>query len=108
VERIEERNEDEDDDDEEPTAAEVQAYIDVGEEEGILEKSEGKLLQSIVDFGDRLAHELMTPRIDVLAFDARRPIEDLARIFSESKYSRIPIYVESIDKITGIVHIKEI
>ncbi|HWS72684.1 MAG TPA: hemolysin family protein [Thermoanaerobaculia bacterium] len=108
VERIEERNDEEDDDDEEPTDAEVQAYIDVGEEEGILEKSEGKLLQSIVDFGDRLAHELMTPRIDVLAFDARRPIEDLARIFSESKYSRIPIYLESIDKITGIVHIKEI
>jgi putative hemolysin len=108
VERIEERNEEEDGDDEEPTDAEVQAYIDVGEEEGILEKSEGKLLQSIVDFGDRLAHELMTPRIDVLAFDARKPIEELARLFSESKYSRIPIYVESIDKITGIVHIKEI
>jgi magnesium and cobalt transporter len=108
VERIEERNEEDDGEAEEPTDAEVQAYIDVGEEEGILEKSEGKLLQSIVDFGDRLAHELMTPRIDVLAFDARKPIDDLARLFSESKYSRIPIYVESIDKITGIVHIKEI
>jgi CBS domain containing-hemolysin-like protein len=108
VERIEERQEEEDDDDEEPTDAEVQAYIDVGEEEGILEKSEGKLLQSIVDFSDRLAHELMTPRIDVLAFDANKPIDELARLFSESKYSRIPIYVDSIDRITGIVHIKEI
>jgi len=108
VERIEERNDEDDADDEEPTDAEVQAYIDVGEEEGILEKSEGKLLQSIVDFGDRLAFELMTPRIDVLAFDANRPIEELARIFSESKYSRIPIYLESIDRITGIVHIKEL
>ncbi|MCU1349536.1 MAG: HlyC/CorC family transporter, partial [Acidobacteria bacterium] len=108
VERIEERNEDEDDDDEEPTDAEVQAYIDVGEEEGILEESEGKLLQSIVDFGDRMAFELMTPRIVVLAFDANRPIEELARLFSESKYSRIPIYLESIDRITGIVHIKEL
>lgn len=92
---------------EEVSDEEVQAYIDVGEEEGILEKSEGKLLQSIVDFGDRIARELMTPRIDVLAFDARRPIADLAKLFSESKYSRIPIYQESIDAITGIVHIKE-
>jgi putative hemolysin len=93
---------------EEVTDEEVQAYIDVGEEEGILEGGEGRLLQSIVDFGDRVARELMTPRIDVLAFDARRPIAELAALFSESKYSRIPIYTENIDKITGIVHIKEI
>ena len=93
--------------DEEVSDEEVQAYIDVGEEEGILEKSEGRLLQSIVDFGDRVARELMTPRIDVLAFDAKRPISELAKLFSESKYSRIPIYQESIDAITGIVHIKE-
>lgn len=97
-----------DDDDEEITAQEVQAYIDVGEEEGIIEASEGKMLQSIVDFGDRLAHEIMTPRIDVLAFDARRPIAELAKHFSESKYARIPIYEKSIDQITGIVHVKDL
>jgi len=94
--------------DEEPTDAEVQAYIDVGEEEGILEPAEGKLLQSIVDFGDRVAREIMTPRIDVLAFEAKRPIVELERLFSESKYARIPIYRDSIDQITGIVHIKDL
>jgi CBS domain containing-hemolysin-like protein len=93
---------------EEPTDAEVQAYIDVGEEEGILEPAEGKLLQSIVDFGDRVAREIMTPRIDVLAFEAKRPIVELERLFSESKYARIPIYLDSIDQITGIVHIKDL
>ena len=98
-----------DDEEEEVTDEEVQAYIDVGEEEGIIEASEGKLLQSIVDFGDRLAHEIMTPRIDVLAFNAReQSIEDLARLFSESKYARIPIYEESIDRISGIVHVKDV
>ena len=102
------RDEQEANDDEEVTDAEVQAYIDVGEEEGILEASEGRMIQSIVDFGDRLAHEIMTPRIDVMAFDAKRPVEELARMFSESKYSRIPIYEESIDRISGIVHVKEI
>ena len=90
------------------TDEEVRAYIDVGEEEGIIEASEGKLLQSIVDFGDRLAHEIMTPRIDVQTFDARRPLGDLARLFSESKYARIPIYDQSVDQITGIVHIKDV
>lgn len=93
--------------DEERTQEEVQAYIDVGEEEGIIEPSEGKLLQQIVDFGDRMAHELMTPRIDVLGFDTDRPLHELAKLFSESKYSRIPIYQNSIDTIMGIVHIKE-
>jgi CBS domain containing-hemolysin-like protein len=101
------RDERTDEEEEEVTDEEVQAYIDVGEAEGILEKSEGRLIQSIVDFGDRLAHEIMTPRIDVQAYDARRPIEELVAMFSESKYSRIPIYDKSIDQITGIVHIKE-
>src|SRR3954452_1506064 len=108
-ERIERQREVADEEeDEEVTDEEVQAYIDVGEEEGILEASEGKLLQSIVDFSDRVAKELMTPRIDVQAFDAKNPLDELARMFSESKYSRIPIYTESIDQISGIVHIKEL
>jgi len=102
------RKQHEGEEEEEVTDAEVQAYIDVGEEEGIIEASEGKMLQSIVDFGDRLAHEIMTPRIDVLTFDARRPIAELARLFSESKYARIPIYEQSIDQITGIVHVKDV
>jgi CBS domain containing-hemolysin-like protein len=93
---------------EQVTDEEVQAFIDVGEDEGILEPSEGKMIHSVVEFGDRVARELMTPRIDVLAFNARGSLEDLARLFSESKYSRIPIYQESIDAVTGIVHIKEV
>src|SRR4029078_1055964 len=70
---------------EEPTQEEVQAYIDVGEEEGIIEASQGRMLQQIVDFGDRMARELMTPRIDVMGFDADRPLKELARLFSETK-----------------------
>ncbi|HEX8407238.1 MAG TPA: hemolysin family protein [Thermoanaerobaculia bacterium] len=102
------RRDDAEDDEEEVTDEDVQAYINVGEEEGIIEASEGKLLQSIVDFGDRLAHEIMTPRIDVQAFDARRGMAELAKLFSESKYARIPIYEKSIDQISGIVHVKDV
>lgn len=102
------REQEEAEEDEEPTEEEVQAFIDVGEDEGILEASEGKMIQSVVEFGDRVARELMTPRIDVLAFDAHRPAAELARLFSESKYSRIPIYETSIDAITGIVHVKDL
>lgn len=95
-------------DEEEVSEEQIQAYIDVGEEEGILEKGEGKLLQSIVDFGDKVAFELMTPRIDILGFDVSGSLDDLAIVFNESKYSRIPIYEKSLDKIIGIVHVKEV
>ncbi|HJT17574.1 MAG TPA: hemolysin family protein, partial [Thermoanaerobaculia bacterium] len=103
-----EQQEEQETEPEQVTEEEVQAFIDVGEEEGILEPSEGKMIHSVVEFGDRVARELMTPRIDVLAFNARGTLDDLARLFAESKYSRIPIYLESIDSITGIVHIKEV
>jgi magnesium and cobalt transporter len=102
------RSEQTSEEEEEVTEEEVQAYIDVGEKEGIIEASEGRMLHSLVSFGDRLAHEIMTPRIDVMAFDARRPIEELAALFSESKYARIPIHEESIDRITGVVHVKDV
>jgi CBS domain containing-hemolysin-like protein len=109
LERIEQRQEDDaGEENEQATDEEVKAFIDVGEDEGILEGGDAQLIQSVVDFGDRVAHELMTPRIDIVAFDARRPFEELPRLFSESKYSRIPIYTQSIDAITGIVHIKEV
>ena len=103
-----EQQEEQETEPEQATDEEVQAFIDVGEEEGILEASEGKMIHSVVEFGDRVARELMTPRIDVLAFNARGSLEELGRLFSESKYSRIPVYTESIDAITGIVHIKDV
>ncbi|HEY5610554.1 MAG TPA: hemolysin family protein, partial [Thermoanaerobaculia bacterium] len=93
---------------EEVTEEEVQAYIDVGEEEGIIEEGEGKLIQSIVDFGDRIARELMTPRVDMIAAEADTSVDALAKIFSESKYSRIPIYEEGIDNILGTIHLKDV
>lgn len=105
--KINERREEEVDE-EEVTEEEVQAYIDVGAEVGIFEEGEGKMIQSIVDFSDKIAKELMTPRVDVLAFDVSGSLDDLAALFSDSKYSRIPIYDESIDRILGIVHIKDL
>ena len=107
LERVD-RKQDGDEEEEEVTDEEVRAYIDVGEEEGIIEASEGKLLQSIVDFGDRLAHEIMTPRIDVLTANASTPIVEIAKLFSESKYARIPIYEKSVDQISGVVHVKDV
>ena len=89
------------------TEEEVQAYIDVGREEGILEKEEEKLLLSIVDFGDTRVREVMTPRTDILWIDAAASSAALVDLFVTSKYSRLPVVRGSIDTVVGIVHVKD-
>jgi CBS domain containing-hemolysin-like protein len=91
----------------EATEQEVRAYIDVGRQEGILEKEEEKLLLSIVDFGDTRVREVMTPRTDVVWIDVAASLTVLFDLFVESKYSRIPVVRGSIDSVVGIVHVKD-
>ncbi len=89
------------------TEEEVQAYIDVGRQEGILEKEEEKLLMSIVDFGDTRVREVMSPRTDIVWIDVASSLTVLADLFVESKYSRIPVVRGSIDTIVGLLHVKD-
>ncbi len=91
----------------EATEQEVRAYIDVGRQEGILEKEEEKLLMSIVDFGDTRVREVMTPRTDILWVDVASSLTVLFDLFVETKYSRIPVVRGSIDKVVGVVHVKD-
>ena len=91
----------------EATEQEVRAYIDVGRQEGILEKEEEKLLMSIVDFGDTRVREVMTPRTDIVWIDVAASLTVLFDLFVESKYSRIPVVRGSIDTIVGVVHVKD-
>jgi putative hemolysin len=91
----------------EATEQEVRAYIDVGRQEGILEKEEEKLLMSIVDFGDTRVREVMTPRTDIVWVDVAASLTVLFDLFVETKYSRIPVVRGSIDTIVGVVHVKD-
>ncbi len=91
----------------EATEQEVRAYIDVGRQEGILEKEEEKLLLSIVDFGDTRVREVMTPRTDIVWIDVAASLTVLFDLFVESKYSRIPVVRGSIDTVVGVVHVKD-
>jgi putative hemolysin len=84
------------------------AYLDAGEQEGILERDERQLLQSIVDFSDTLVREVMTPRPDIVAIRADATLAELRAFFREQEYSRIPVYVESLDNIAGFVFIKDL
>ena len=79
-----------------------------GEEKGIIEGDERRLLQSIVDFGDTLVREVMTPRPDMVAIQAESTFDDLRALFREQEYSRIPVYTENLDNIVGFVFIKDL
>jgi len=86
----------------------TKAYIDTAEQEGLIEGEERKLLQSIVDFGDTLVREVMTPRPDIVAIEETATIADLRTLFREQEYSRFPVYKESLDNIAGVVFIKDL
>lgn len=90
------------------TEEDVEAFIDVGEKEGILEKEEGRMVKSIVDFGDTLAREVMTPRTDMIAIEVNKSVKELIDMVRKEKHSRIPVFKETIDNIIGIVYVKDL
>ena len=87
---------------------EIEAFIDVGTREGILEPEEGEWVWGIVGFGDTQARSVMTPRIDMICAPVDSTLDALAERFIESGHTRIPIYEDSIDHVIGILHIRDV
>jgi CBS domain containing-hemolysin-like protein len=81
---------------------------EAAEESGLMEGDQRKLLQSIVEFGDTLVREVMTPRPDIVAISGDATLDALRALFREQEYSRIPVYKENLDNILGIVFIKDL
>lgn len=77
------------------------------EEEGGLNEEEGELLRNAVEFGDLEAKDILTHRVDLDAFAIDAPKQEIAEIFTESRFSRLLVYEDSIDKIVGVVHHKD-
>jgi len=87
---------------------ELQAFLDVGEEEGIIEENEGELIQSVIRFSDRTAGEVMTPRPNIVAVEAGATLEAVRDLMIESKYSRLPIYSGQMDNIEGVIYVRDL
>ena len=83
---------------------EVQAFIETGEEEGILEGDEGRMVRSIVDLGDKVVREIMTPRPEMVGVRREANLAELRQLFMDEKYSRVPVFEENLDHIVGLVH----
>jgi len=93
---------------EEPSEEEIQAYIDVGEEEGIFEEEESELIQSALEFGNTLVREIMTPRSEIAAIEETAKVSEAKALFISSKHSRLPVYRERLDQVVGMIYVRHL
>jgi putative hemolysin len=87
---------------------EIKTLVEVGEERGVLEKSEKELIHSIFEFGDTTVREIMVPRTDMICLDVSTPLTGMLDTVHSSQHTRIPIFDGSIDNIVGILHTKDL
>ena len=93
---------------EEPTQAEnIDALISAGTEEGLIEEEDRELIQSVVEFGDKIVREVMTPRPNIVAISAESTLTQLRQLVITEQYSRIPVFEQNIDGVIGFVHVRD-
>jgi CBS domain containing-hemolysin-like protein len=93
---------------EEPTEEEIQAYLDVGEEEGIFEEEDSRLVQSALEFGDTVVRDIMTPRAEIVAIPETATVGELKEVMVSSKHSRIPVMRRGLDDVIGVVYVRQL
>lgn len=82
--------------------------MDLGMEEGIINKNESMMIQNVIGFKDNYAKDIMTPRTDIVAIEIDDSYEDIIEKISEYSYSRMPVYEDNLDNIIGILNVKDI
>ena len=90
------------------SSEEIHDLTEIGKERGALEEEEHGIIQSIVEFSKVTVQEIMTARVDIIALQADMKFEEVLEILRDSGYSRLPLYNENIDEITGIVYAKDL
>jgi len=86
----------------------IEAFVDAAAEEGLIEHDEARLIEQVIEFGDKRVRDLMTPRPDVAAIRASATLEELSDLIVEKKFSRIPVYEKSLDDIVGVAMARDI
>ena len=95
-------------DPEEEPAPDVDALIEAGEEEGILEQGDSELVRSVVEFGDKVVREVMTPRPEIFAVPNSTTLEEFVELLRQHDYSRVPVYSGTLDNIVGLAFARDL
>ena len=89
------------------TEEELITLVSEAENEGGLDQHESQLIRSAIEFGDLEAGDILTPRVDIVAVEDSASMEEIAAVFAESGYSRLPVYHKDVDDIVGVIHEKD-
>lgn len=89
------------------TENELKYIVESIEEEGVLEESESQMVRSALDFDEKTAEEILTPRVDVTFLSTNEDNDKIKEVIFENRYSRIPVYDNSVDNIVGILHTRD-
>ena len=106
--RQEEREEATAEQEEDDSGDNIEALIDVGEAEGIIEQEERELIQSAIEFGDTTVGEIMTPRTEIVALPNTATVREARNVIIESRHSRLPVYRDQIDNVEGIIYVRDL
>lgn len=87
---------------------EIQELLEDGEEQGLITSLEEKMINSIFDFRDTMAGEIMTPAVEIEAAEESTSVADLVELFIEKGFTRVPVYRDTLDRIVGILHVKNL
>ena len=90
------------------TSEEIEYIIEMGTREGVLDEVKEELLNSVLEFADRVVKEIMVPRTRMVALDRDAPRDEIVRVVTENPYSRMPVYEGSADNIVGILMVRDI
>ena len=86
----------------------IEALIDVGKAEGIIEETERELIQSAIEFGDTRVGEVMTPRTEIVGLPKTATVREARDVMIESRHSRLPVYRDQIDNVEGIIYVRDL
>jgi len=90
------------------TEDELKTLVDAGQEEGVLEQGERRMIYSIFQLGDTLAREIMVPRIDLQVLDVNTPLVEAVDSLLRSGHSRVPVYEDTVDHLIGLLYAKDL
>jgi len=90
------------------TETELISLVEAGQEEGVLEQEEQKMIVSIFRLGDTLVREIMVPRIDLLALEVHTPLDEALDAIKQAGHSRVPVFKDSVDNILGLLYAKDL